>query len=54
MPLNLGGLKEEIGQEVAAITPEKTLKFMDNYGQTLYQCIDIQGPHLSDVLFKTC
>jgi len=51
-PVNLEPLKEAIRQEVAAITPEMTLKVMDNYRQRLYQCINIQGRHLSDVLFK--
>jgi len=52
-PVTLEPLKEVIRQEVAAITPEMTLKVMDNYRQRLYQCINIQGCHLSDVLFKT-
>ena len=47
-------LKEAIRQEVAAITPEMILKVMDNYRERLHQCINIQGRHLSDVLFKTC
>jgi len=51
-PVTLEPLKEAIRQEVAAITPQMTLKVTDNYRQRLYQCINIQGPHLSDVLFK--
>ena len=46
-------LKEAIRQEVAAITPEMILKVMHNYRERLRQCINIQGRHLSDVLFKT-
>jgi len=53
-PVTLEPLKEAIRQEDAAITPEMTLKVMDNYRQRLFQCINIQGRHLSDVLFKTC
>ena len=49
----LEALKEAIRQEVAAITPEMILKVMDNYRERLQQCINIQGRHLSDVLFKT-
>jgi len=49
----LEALKEAIQQEVAAITPEMILKVMDNYREKLHQCINIQGRHLSDVLFKT-
>ena len=52
-PLTLEALKEAIRQEVAAITPEMILKVMDNYRERLHQCINIQGRHLSDVLFKT-
>ena len=50
----LEALKEAIRQEVAAITPEMILKIMDNYRERLRQCINIQGRHLNDVLFKTC
>jgi len=50
----LEALKEAIRQEVAAITPEKILKVMDNYRERLHQFINIQGRQLSDVLFKTC
>ena len=52
-PLTLEALKEAIRQEVAAITPEMILKVMDNYRERLHQFINIQGRHLSDVLFKT-
>ena len=49
----LEALKEAIRHEFAAITPEMILKVMDNYRESLHQCINIQGRHLSDVLFKT-
>jgi hypothetical protein len=52
-PQTLEALKEAIQQEVAAITPEMILKVMDKYRERLHQCINIQGRHLSDVLFKT-
>jgi len=52
-PVTLEALKEATRQEFAAITPEMTLKVMDNYRQRLYQFTNIQGRHLSDVLFKT-
>jgi len=48
----LEALKEAIRQEVAAIKPEMILKVMDNYREGLHQCINIQGRHLSDGLFK--
>jgi len=49
----LEALKEAIRQEVVAITPEMILKVMGNYRERLHQFINIQGRHLSDVLFKT-
>jgi len=49
----LEALKEAIQQEVAAITHEMILKVMENYRERLHQFINIQGRHLSDVLFKT-
>ena len=52
-PLTLEALKEAIQQEVAAITPEMILKVMDSYRGRLHQCMNIQGRHLSDVLFKS-
>jgi len=48
----LDALKEAIRQEVAAITLETILKVMDNYRERLHQFINIQGRHLSDVLFN--
>jgi len=52
-PQTLQALKEAIRKEVATITPEMIPKFMDNYRERLHQFINIQGRHLSDVLFKT-
>ena len=52
-PQTLEALKEAIRQEVAAITPEMVLKVTDSYRERLHKCINIQGRHLSDVLFKT-
>jgi hypothetical protein len=52
-PQTLEALKEAIRQEVAAITPEMILKFMDNYRERLHQLINIQGRSLSVVLYKT-
>jgi len=52
-PVTVEVLKEAIRQEVAAIIPEMILKVMDNYRERLHQFINIQGRHLSDVLFKT-
>jgi hypothetical protein len=51
-PQTLEGLKEAITQEVAAIPPEMTHRVMENYQEKLNQCIDSEGHHLSDVVFK--
>jgi len=49
----LEALKEAIRPEVTAITREMFLKVMDNYRKRLHKIINIQGRHLSDVLFIT-
>jgi hypothetical protein len=46
------GLKETITQQVAAIPPEMTHRIMEKYWERLSQFIDIEGRHLSDVVFK--
>jgi hypothetical protein len=51
-PQTLEGLKEAITQEVAAIPPEMTRRVMENYRKRLNQCIDNEGRHLIDVVFK--
>jgi len=52
-PVPFEALREAIRQEVTTITPEMILKAMDNYRERLHQSINIQGRHLSGVLFKT-
>jgi hypothetical protein len=39
-------------QKVAAIPPEMTRRVMEKYRERLIQCIDNEGCHLSDVVFK--
>jgi hypothetical protein len=39
-------------QEVAAIPPEMTRRVMERYRERLNQCIDNEGSHLSDAVFK--
>jgi len=51
-PWTLEAPKEVIAQEVAAIPPEMTRKVIDNYRETLDRCIENEGRHLSDVIFK--
>jgi long-subunit acyl-CoA synthetase (AMP-forming) len=45
-------LKEAITQEVAAIPHEMTHRVMEKYRERLNHCIDNEGRHLSDVVFK--
>jgi len=47
----LEALKEEIRQEVAAITPEMILKVMD-YRERLHQCINNSRPLLERCFIK--
>jgi hypothetical protein len=51
-PQILEDLKEVIIQEVAAIPPEMTRRFLEEFRERLTQCIDSEGRHLSDVVFK--
>jgi hypothetical protein len=48
----LEGLKEVITQEAAVILPEMTHRVMEKYWERLNQCIDNEGRHVSDVVFK--
>jgi hypothetical protein len=52
-PQTLEGLKEAITQEVSAIQPEMTHRVMEKYRKRINQCIDNEGHHLSDVVFKS-
>jgi hypothetical protein len=50
-PQTLERLKEARTQEVAAILPEMTRRFMEVYREKLNQCIDNEGRHFSDAVF---
>jgi hypothetical protein len=50
-PQTLEGLTGAIIQEVATIPPKMTHRVMEKYRQTLNQCINNEGRHLSDVVF---
>jgi hypothetical protein len=51
-PQTLEGLKEAITQEVAAILPKMTSRVMEKCRGRLNQCINNEGRHLSEVVFK--
>ena len=46
-------LKEAIRQEVAALPPAMTRKAMDNFRERLQECVNNNGQHLIDVIFKS-
>ena len=50
---SLEDLKERIRQEIDAIPPELTRRVKINFWERLQQCIDNDGNHLSDIMFKT-
>jgi hypothetical protein len=51
-PQTLEGVKNAIAKEAAAIRPEMTRRVMEKYRDRLNQCIENEGRHLSDVVFK--
>ena len=54
LPQSLEDMKERIRQEIDdAIPPEVTRRVKINFWERLQQCIDNDGHHLSDIMFKT-
>lgn len=51
-PQTLEALKEVITQEIAAIPLEMTRRVIENFRERLNQCIENEGRHLSDIIFK--
>ena len=45
-------LKRAICQEVAAIPQEMTRRVVENFRERLQKCMDNNGFHLTDVIFK--
>lgn len=52
-PRTLDALKDAIRLEVGHISQQMLRRVMDNFRTRLQQCIDNEGHHLHDVLFKT-
>ena len=46
-------IKDAIRQEITAIPHEMTRQVIDNFGERLRQCVDNNGSHLIDLIFKT-
>ena len=52
-PRSIEQLKDTIRQENTANPHEMTCKVIDNFHEHLQQCVDNNGPHLTDLIFKT-
>ena len=52
-PQSIGQLKDAIRQEITAIPHEMTRRVIDNFRERLRQCVDNNGSHLTDLIFKT-
>jgi hypothetical protein len=51
-PQTSEAVKEAITLEADAIPSEMTFRVIEKYRESLNQCIDNEGRHLSDILFK--
>ena len=52
-PQSIEQLKDAIRQEITAIPHEMTHRVIDNFHERLRQCVDNNGSHLTDLIFKT-
>ena len=52
-PQSIDGLKDAIRQEIAAIPHEMIRRVTENFRERLRQCVDNNGSHLTDLIFKT-
>ena len=52
-PQSIEQLKDAINQEITAIPHEMTRRVTDNFREHLRQCVDNNGSHLTDLIFKT-
>ena len=51
-PQSIEQLKRAICQVVAAIPQEMTRRVVENFRERLQKCMDNNGSHLNDVIFK--
>jgi hypothetical protein len=47
-------LKQNIREEVAAISPNMLHRVMPNFQKRLGECVDNKGCHLTDTTFREC
>ena len=52
-PQSIEQRKDAIRQEITAIPHEMTRWVIDNFHERLWQCVDNNGSHLTDLIFKT-
>ena len=52
-PRSIEQLKDAIRQEITVIPHEMTRRVIDNFRGRLRQCVDNNGSHLADLIFKT-
>ena len=52
-PHSIEKLKDAICQEITAIPHEMTCQVIDNFRECLQQCVNNNGSHLTDLIFKT-
>ena len=52
-PQSIEQLKDPIRQEITTIPHEMTNRVIDNIRERLRQCVDNNGSHLTDFIFKT-
>jgi hypothetical protein len=45
-------LKQNISEEVAAISPNMMQRVMQNFQKRLGECVDNKGRHLTDAIFR--
>ena len=53
VPQSIKELKDAIRQEIASIPHEMIRRVIDNFRERLRQCVDNNGSHLSNLIFKT-
>ena len=52
-PQSIEQLKDAIHHEITAIPHEMTRQVIDNFRECLWQYVDNNGFHLTDLIFKT-
>jgi hypothetical protein len=51
-PRTTADLKQNIREEVAAISPTMLERVMQNFQKRLGECVDTKGRHLTDTIFR--